>query len=334
MIGTRAIGGLRVGELGLGTAALGNLYAPVADAEAGALLDAALRAGIDLFDTAPFYGFGLSERRVGDGLRGHGAILSTKVGRLLLPAPDADTGGLRDGFVSPMPFRAAFDYTGDGVLRSYEASLQRLGRARIDLLLVHDIGALTHGAQAARRMAELIDGGGLAALMRLRDEGMVGAIGLGVNEVDACLEVMAHAALDVVLIAGRYTLLEQGALATLFPACRAAGTAVVVGGPFNSGILAAAPGEDGRYDYGDAPPGVAARVAALHAVCRRHDVTLPAAALAFVLAHPQVASVIPGARSAGELTANVAAYRAAIPSALWRDMIDAGLILPGAPVPA
>jgi D-threo-aldose 1-dehydrogenase len=337
MIPTRPLGrtGSRVTELGLGGAGLGNLYDGMTDAAAVGTISAALDGGIGLVDTAPFYGFGLSERRVGDAIRGRaGVTVSTKAGRLLEPAPGADAGATRHGFRSPMPFEPRFDYTHDGILRSHEASLQRLGLARVEMLLVHDIGALTHGAEAPRRMIELIEGGGLKALRRLRDEGAVGAIGLGVNEVAACLELLPHAGLDVVLIAGRYTLLEQGALDHLFPAARAAGASLVIGGPYNSGVLAVEPGEDGHYDYGPVPSGVAIRVAALREHCRHHDVPLSAAALHFALAHPQVASVIPGARSPEEVRRNLEHHAREIPAALWRDLMDAGLIRRDAPVPA
>lgn len=337
MIPVRPLGrsGLRVTELGLGAAALGNLYDAVPDAVAAETCAAALDGGVGLVDTAPYYGFGLSERRVGDAVRGRaGVIVSTKVGRLLDPAAAADTGAVRHGFRSPLPFEPRFDYTYDGVLRSHEASLQRLGLARVDVLLVHDIGALTHGADAARRLGELTDGGGLRALTRLRDHGAVAAIGLGVNEVATCLDLLPRGELDVILLAGRYTLLQQGALDRFFPVARAAGVPVVIGGPFNSGVLAGEPGEDGHYDYGPVPVEVAARVDALRARCRRHDVPLAAAALHFVLAHPQVASAVPGARSPAEVRRNIDHHARDVPSALWRDLIDAGLIRRDAPVPA
>lgn len=339
MIASRRLGrtNLRLSEFGLGTAAFGNLYQPVTDVAAAAALGAALDAGVQFFDTAPYYGFGLAERRVGDALRAASAgaaVLSTKVGRLLDPAPDADVTAERHGFRSTMPFEPRFDYSYDGVLRSHEASLQRLGLARVSILLVHDIGALTHGDEAPRRLGELTEGGGFRALARLREEGSIDAIGVGVNEVAICLDLLGRVPLDVILLAGRYTLLEQGALDSFFPACAAAGVSVVVGGPFNSGILASAATEQGCYDYDQAPAPIVERVGALRSLCTRHDVPLPAAALQFVLAHPQVASVIPGARSAAEVTQNLAHYRAAVPPVLWRDLIDAGLIARNAPVPA
>jgi len=336
VIAKRTMGatGLAVSELGLGAAALGNLYAPISDVAAADTVAAALAGGIGLVDTAPLYGFGLSERRVGDAVRGSRAIVSTKVGRLLCPAPDADPGAERHGFRSPMRFAPRFDYSYDGVLRSHDDSLQRLGLPRVDLLLVHDIGRLTHGAEADRRLGELIDGGGLRALARLRDEGAVRAIGLGVNEVEVCLDLLPHVGLDVILLAGRYTLLEHEALDRFFPAAAAAGVSVLIGGPYNSGVLAAPPGADGRYDYGPTPAAIVARVEALRGVCQRHNVPLAAAALHFVLAHPRVASVIPGARSANEMRANLAHHARIVPAALWRDLRDAGLVRADAPLPA
>ena len=298
---------------------------------------AALQAGLRYVDTAPYYGFGLSERRVGDAVRGSpGAIVSTKVGRLLTPLPEgADLTGERHGFRSPMPFEPVYDYSHDGVLRSHEASLQRLGLSRVDILYVHDIGTVTHGPHHGERMAQLFDGNGLRALQRLRDEGTVGAIGLGVNEIDICLEVMRRAPVDVILLAGRYTLLEQSALEVLLPRCLETGTSVVIGGPYNSGILATGSGATtAKYNYAPAPEAVRDRVRRLEQVCARHGVLLGAAALQFVLAHPAVASVIPGLASGHEVHETVARAQAPIPAALWDELRTQGLIDPRAPTPA
>lgn len=334
---TRLLGrtGIEVTGLGLGLAPVGNLYRPVADADGRATVDAALDLGIRLFDTAPYYGFGLSERRAGDVLRGRGDIvISTKAGRLLQPAPGADCSGERHGFVSPMPFEPVFDYSHDAILRSHEQSLQRLGLARIDLLLIHDIGRLTHGERHAERLAQLTDGGGLKALRRLRDEGSVSAIGIGVNEIPICLELMDRAELDVLLLAGRYTLLEQGAIEELLPRCLAEGVAVIVGGPFNSGILATGPSASAppRYNYEPAPAEVRERARRLEAVCSSHNVPLAAAALQFPLAHPAVAAVIAGFASAEEVRAGVSNFLAPIPDSLWSDLRGEGLIDPRAPL--
>jgi D-threo-aldose 1-dehydrogenase len=332
-LGRTAVG---VTALGLGTAPLGNLYRTMSDADARETLDTAIALGIRYFDTAPYYGFGLSELRVGDAVRGRTDVaISTKTGRLLKPAPQVDTTGERHGFLSPMPFEPEFDYSHDGILRSHEQSLERLGVAQIDILLIHDIGRQTHGPAHADKLAQLIDGGGLKALRRLRDERTVSAIGIGVNEVEICLDLMDRAELDVLLLAGRYTLLEQGAIDELLPRCMKESVSVVIGGPFNSGILAtgaSAPGTP-RYNYNPAPAAIRERVSRLEAVCTSHGVPLVAAALQFPLAHPAVSSVIPGFASAAEVRAGVAYFQTPIPAELWTDLQSEGLVDPRAPVP-
>lgn len=325
---------LSVSELGLGAAPIGNLYKPVSDAEAFATVDAALNGGIRYFDTAPYYGFGLSERRLGDLLRGRsGVAISTKVGRLLQAAPTIETQRERHGFASPMPFEPMFDYSRAGIFRSHEASLQRLGLARTDILYVHDIGRQTHGEKDSHYRSQLIEGGGLAALRELRASGSVSAIGLGVNEVEVCLNLMNEADFDVILLAGRYTLLEQGALDELLPRCLSAGTSIVIGGPFNSGVLAVGSSGQGHYNYAPVPPEIRERVQALEAVCQAHGVPLAAAALQFPLAHPAVAAVIPGFSSADEVCAGIGFYAFPIPAAFWAELRDRGVIDSRAPVP-
>lgn len=339
MITRRNLGktGLTVTELGFGTAPLGNLFKPLPDETARETLAAAQRAGFGYYDTAPFYGFGLSERRLGDSLRSRkDIVLSTKVGRLLKPIPGpVDEAVVRHGYATPMPFEPVYDYSYDAVMRSFTESLQRLGLSRIDLLYIHDIGRLTHGDANAARMAELTKGGGLKALEELRSAGAISGFGMGVNEISACLEVMAHARLDVILLAGRYTLLEQNALDELFPRCTEAGTAIVVGGPYNSGILAvgtrtAAPL---YYDYEPAPAAVIEKVRRIEAVCDRHVVPLAAAALQFPLAHNIVASVIPGLDSANRVEQTMALYHHKLPAALWQDLRSENLIRADAPIP-
>jgi D-threo-aldose 1-dehydrogenase len=329
--------GLEVTELGFGTAPLGNLFRPLTDEAARASLAAAEAAGFGYYDTAPFYGFGLSERRLGDALRTRkDIVLSTKVGRLLKPVPGpVDQTVVRHGYATPMPFEPVYDYSYDAVMRSYEASLQRLGLSKIDILYIHDIGRLTHGDQNTARMAELTRGGGLKALEELRASKAISGFGMGVNEVPACLEVMAHARLDVILLAGRYTLLEQNPLNDLFPACEKAGTAIVVGGPYNSGILAVGTktGAPLYYNYEPAPADVVEKVRALEAVCDRHGVPLPAAALQFPLAHRLVASVIPGLDSPERINQAIALYRHKIPAALWQDLVQEKLVRADAPLP-
>jgi D-threo-aldose 1-dehydrogenase len=328
--------GLSVTELGFGTAPLGNLFRPLADEDARATLAAAEKAGFGYYDTAPFYGFGLSERRLGDALRGRDIVLSTKVGRLLKPvAGPVDQNVPRHGYATPMPFEPVYDYSYDAVMRSFEQSLQRLGLSKIDLLYIHDIGRLTHGDQNTARMAELTTGGGLKALEELRAAKAISGFGMGVNEIPACLEVMDYARLDVILLAGRYTLLEQNALDALFPACEAAGTGIVVGGAYNSGILAVGTktGAPLYYDYEPAPEHIIAKVRAIEAVCDRHGVPLAAAALQFPLAHTIVASVIPGLDSPARVEQTLALYRHKIPTALWQDLKAEKLLREDAPTP-
>ena len=329
--------GLELTELGFGTAPVGNVFRPLSDDVARATLAAAEAAGFGFYDTAPYYGFGLSERRVGDALRARtNVVLSTKVGRLLKPVPGpVDETIIRHGFASPMPFEPVYDYSYDAVMRSYQDSLQRLGVSKIDILFIHDIGRLTHGDQNQARMAELTKGGGLRALEELRASGAISAFGMGVNEVPACLEVMAQARLDVILLAGRYTLLEQNPLDDLFPVCEKAGTVIVVGGPYNSGILAVGTKTAATlyYNYEPAPAHVIEKVRALEAVCERHGVPLPAAALQFPLAHRLVASVIPGLDSPERVRQTIALYRHKIPAALWQELVHEKLVRADAPLP-
>jgi D-threo-aldose 1-dehydrogenase len=330
---------LRGGTLALafGGGPAGNLFAPLADADVHAAIDHAWNLGIRHFDTAPHYGRGLSERRFGDALRGRtGLTLSTKAGRVMLPDASIDDDRLRAGFRSPMPFRAAYDYSGDGILRSHEASLHRLGLAHVDLLLVHDIGAMTHGDDDAGRWEELTGKGGLAALERLRADGTVRGIGIGVNEVAACLRLMREIRLDVVMIAGRYTLLDSSALDTLLDACVAAGTRVIAAAPFNSGILATGVGGGGHpgYDNSPAPPAIVERVRAIECIASRHGVPLAAAALQFPLAHPAVTTVATGFRSAAQVEQAVAWMRHSIPADFWRALKADRLLPDHAPIPA
>ncbi|MFN7399274.1 MAG: aldo/keto reductase [Sandaracinobacter sp.] len=312
--------------LGLGCAAFGNLYAAVPDGDVADTLAAAVEVGVRYFDTAPYYGHGLSESRLGALLPAvDQLVLSTKVGRSLAQGEAPGETGFADAAFA----RPYFDYRRDAVLRQVEESLQRLRRDRIDILYVHDIGALVHGADHPARFREALEGA-FPALAELKAQGVVGAIGIGVNESAVCLETLAEVDLDLILLAGRYTLLEQGALDGLLPLCVERGVGVVVGGPFNSGVLAGGT----HYDYAGVPPAIAARVQRMQAVCARHGVRLPAAALQFPLAHPAVVSVIPGARSAAEVRANAAAMGEAIPAAFWADLHGEGLIRPDAPVPA
>jgi D-threo-aldose 1-dehydrogenase len=326
-------GRLAFTRVGFGGAPLGNMHRILTEDEAVATASAAWDAGLRYFDTAPLYGHGLSEERIGRALAGRPRddfLVSTKVGRRLEAcAPGEEGGGIYKGVP---PLQVVFDYTRDGVLRSLEASLARLGLDRVDILYVHDLERRTHGSEAAyeARWRELVGGGGWRALDELRAAGAVGAIGLGVNETAACERFLAELDPDLFLLAGRYTLLEQAPLAGLLPACEARGVGIVVGGPFNSGVLAR---QGGAYDYAAAPPQVLARVERLGAVCAHFETPLAAAALQFAAAHPAVVSVIPGAQSASEVEANVALMDVAIPPALWAALHDEGLVDLDAPTP-
>lgn len=317
---------LTLPTLGFGGAPLGGLFDGVSDAQAEATLRAAFDAGMSYVDTAPFYGFGKSERRVGDVLRGRDYVLSTKAGRLLRPGLPEDPAAM--GWPDPLPFHPVYDYGYDGIRRSFEDSLQRLGLDRIDILYVHDIGTVTHGQDNASHWRDL-ERGGYRALDELRSEGRVSAIGLGVNESAVCLDALGIGSWDVFLLAGRYTLLEQAPLDNLLPACEAAGTSLVIGGPFNSGVLV---GGD-TWNYGAVPAEVRTRVAALSAFCNDYGVPLPAAALQFPLAHPAVAAVIPGLRSPAELADTLSWVGHSIPGAFWAALKDGGLVHPDAPLP-
>ncbi len=323
---------LRVTEIGFGGAPLGNLFAIVTEPDAQASLATAWDNGCRFFDTSPLYGYGLSERRIGDALREKPRdqyVLSTKVGRLLRPGAGRDS--VAD-FRSPMPFHGEFDYSYDATMRSIEDSLQRLGLDRIDVALIHDIGRDWHGDRQPEMFRSAMKGSA-KALAELRAAGQVGAIGIGVNETDVCESALQEADFDCFLLAGRYTLLEQEPLERLFPACRKRNVSIINGGAFNSGLLARLGRPDATYNYGAVPPEIAKRAAALHEVCAHHNVPLPAAALQFPLAHPVVATVIPGARNPAEVASHWQWARLAIPSALWDDLRASGLLYPEAPVP-
>lgn len=325
---------LEVSALSLGTAPLGGLYRDLTDEEAQATVDAAWAAGVRFFDTAPHYGHTKAEHRLGDALRRYPRseyVLSTKVGRRFVPRTHPYDGS--EGWQNPLPFEAIYDYTREGILRSFEDSQQRLGIVDIDILLVHDIGRLTHGARNAHYWRQLTEGGGFRALDELRASGAVKAIGFGVNEREAILEAMREFQIDCALLAGRYTLLEQAPLDDLLPACSQNGVSILLGGAFNSGILARGLVGDRKFNYVEAPPDVVERVARLEAVCRAHGAPLAAAALQFPYAHPAVASVLTGARSAAELRENVASFETKLPPELWSALRDEGLVDARAPLP-
>lgn len=311
--------GLEITQLGLGCASLAGIFDPVDQGDARATIKEAQLAGINYFDTAPFYGHGLSERLVGDGIRFKSdVVVSSKVGRLLKPDRARDPGA----WVAALPFTPVFDYSYDAIMRSYEDSLQRTGLDRIDILYVHDIGNTTHGDKVGPALFETAMSEGYRALHELRANGAISAIGLGVNETAVCQAALQLGDWDVILLAGRFTLLEQTPLDNLFPACEKAGTDIIIGGPFNSGILVG--GE--TFDYGKIPQHIVHRVSKLRSICDSHNVPLAAAALQFPLAHSIVRSVIPGPRTTVELTQILDWWNINIPASLWSDLRSEGAI--------
>lgn len=319
--------GVRVTELSFGAAGIGNLYRPIDDEAAHAAVDSAWDAGIRTFDTAPHYGLGLSERRLGAALRERPRdtyTLSTKAGRLLEPNPHGGRGDdLAQGFAVSDTHRRVWDFSADGVLRSLEASLARLGVDRVDVALLHDPD---HHAEQALREA-------YPALERLRDEGVVGAIGVGMNQSALPARFLRDTDIDVVLLAGRYTLLEQGGGDEVLSEAVARGRSVIIGGVFNSGLLTD-PKPGAMYDYAPAPQPVLDRALRLKAVAERHGVPLRSVALQFPYGHPAVASVLTGARTADEVRDTVEQLRHPAPAALWDDLRAEGLLAPDTPTPA
>jgi D-threo-aldose 1-dehydrogenase len=323
-------------ELGIGTAPLGNMYRALTEASAQAALQAGWDSGCRYIDTAPFYGLGLSETRINTFLRGRPRadyVLSTKVGRRLAVCPPEERAGIGQFFETPSR-RVVFDYSYDGVMRSMEDSLERLGLDRIDILLCHDVDVFTHGSKEASdaRIREFMEGG-YHALHSLREQGVVSAIGAGLNNWEVC-ETLARAGdFDLFLLAGRYTLLEQDALTSFLPLCVERGIGIVLGGPYNSGILATGAWGGATYNYKPAPQDILDRVTRIEQVCAAHGVRLIEAALRFPLAHPAVVSVIPGGQTADEVKGNAEVLRAKIPAALWSDLKSQGLLRADAPVP-
>lgn len=327
-------GGLTFTQLGMGTAPLGNLYRAISDAEAAAVLVRAWDAGVRYYDTAPLYGLGLSETRLNSFLRGkdrNSYVISTKIGRLLQVCPPDQRDGLGKWFDVPAR-QEVYDFTYDGVMRSVEFSLERLGIDRIDILYAHDLDVFNHGTQAAldAKLAELMEGG-YNALLALRDQGVIKAFGAGVNEWQPCQWMAERGDFDLFLLAGRYTLLEQEALESFLPLCEARGIGVVIGGPYNSGILATGPKPGAFYNYNPAPEAVLQRVREIEAICQQHGVRMVDAAFQFPLRHPAVLSVIPGGQGLAEMESNIAADAAMIPDALWSDLKAAGLMRADAP---
>ncbi len=333
----RAIGrtGLTITQMGFGAAPLGGFRGAISEQEVSKTLQMVRDSGLNYFDTSPYYGYGRSELRVGHFLRElprDDYVLSTKVGRWMepldvaSPPPDLRPGGL--------PFQPQFDYSEAGTLKSLEQSMMRLGMSQIDIVYIHDVDIYTHGtAEAADQRYREVMEGCYPALEKLRSNGTVKAIGIGINETERALRFARDTDIDCMLLAGRYTLLEQEPLDALLPKCLEKNMSVILGGPYNSGVLATGLGEHAKYDYGAVPDHIAARVVALQAVCEVHQVNLIAAALQFPLAHPSVVSVIPGAMNSTEQSANLAAMSEPIPTEFWQDLKDQNLLREDAPVP-
>lgn len=318
---------LALSVLSLGCAQLGNLYREVTDDDARATVDAAWSLGLRYFDTAPHYGLGLSEQRLGGALRDRPRgeyVLSTKVGRLLEPLA-RPVGQDDEGFAVKATHRRVWDFSRDGIRRSLDGSLTRLGLDRVDIVYLHDPD--DHWEEVVAT--------GYPALAELRAEGVVGAIGAGMNQSEMLARLVRVAEIDIVMIAGRYTLLEQDALDDLLPTCEQRGVSVVAAGVFNSGLLARRhPDERSKYNYLAAPRELFERARAISEVCERHGSTLPAVALAFPLAHTAVASVCVGARSSEQIRRNVDLYRTAIPPELWAELKSEKLLREDAPTPS
>jgi D-threo-aldose 1-dehydrogenase len=325
--------GLEVSILGFGGAPLGDLYARLDDDTAITTVERAFDLGINLLDTSPLYGHGLSEHRCGAVIRRvrrQDVVVCTKVGRWMDPFHRPDN---RSGFVGGQPHRAVVDYSYDGTMRSVEQSLLRLGTDRLDLLLIHDVDVWTHGVNAIEERFREAMAGAYVALDRLRGEGVVAGIGIGVNEAEMCVRFAQAGSFDAMLLAGRYSLLEQPALAHFLPLAQQQGIAVLLGGVFNSGILATGAVSGAKYNYQDAPTHILARVTQIERICDAHGVALPTAALHFALAHPAVASVVLGAQNPQEVERNVAALATTMPPALWADLKAQQLLDAEAPVP-
>jgi D-threo-aldose 1-dehydrogenase len=328
---TRTLGrtGIELTTLGFGSTSLGNMYRAQTEDAAMEAVEAAYRAGIRYFDTAPLYGFGLAEHRMGAARRRlpSDIVLSTKTGwRLFRRGASDGPGSAADAlFDRPAPFAPRIDYSYDGAMRSFEDSLQRLGTDRVDILLLHDCDRRNHRDAYPERFREAM-AGAYRALLSLREQGAVRAIGAGLNEWEACQDFAEAGDFDCFLLAGRYTLLDQASQGSFLPLCERRGIGIILGGPYNSGILATGAAPGAMYDYAPASPAILERTRAIEGICRRHAVPLRAAALQFPLSHPTVATVIPGARDAAEVDENLRLMAHPIPYALWLELRQAGLV--------
>lgn len=323
-------------EIGFGGAPLGNLYRAISEKGAQETLNAAWKSGIRYYDTSPLYGLGLSETRLNHFLRDKPRdkyVVSTKIGRRLKVVQAKERTGIGKFFDVPSRGQI-YDYTYDGVMRSLEDSLERLGLDSVEVLYAHDLDVYTHGSEELRDkyIGELMKGGH-RALVELRDQKVIKAFGAGINEWQGAQMLAERGDFDIFLLAGRYTLLEQEALDSFLPLCQKRGIGIVIGGPYNSGILATGPKPGAFYDYAPAPKAILKRVGEIEKIARRHRVTLAQAALRFPLVHPSVVSVIPGAARPSEVTLNVRTLSKKIPKAMWKDLKSAGLIRADAPVP-
>ena len=325
---------VRIHGPGFGTAPIGNLYAQVPDGEAQMALDRALQLGVRYFDSAPFYGHGLAERRLGRALAGvppDAFTVSTKVGRRIEADP-AQRAPISDGF-AVSGSRAVFDYSRDGVRRSFEASLPRLGLDRVDILFLHDVGRLTHGDRHPQMLRQALDEA-LPAMAELRAQGVVRAIGIGVNEVAVCMELMPRFELDCIMLAGRYTLFEQAAALPMLDEASRRGVKVIVAAPYNSGLLGDPHGPGKTYDYAPADARTLERAKEIYAICAEEGVDVGAAAMQFPLAHPAVCGVVAGMRNVMEVESTIARSSQRVPARLWPRLQEAGIIDAAAPVPA
>ena len=326
--------GFDITDMGFGAAPIGNFLRPISEAETEAMINRAWDAGMRYFDTAPYYGHGLSELRLGHYLRWKPReqfVISNKVGRVMKPARRTDINF--KPWVDGAAFRSQFDYSYDGTMRSFEDSLQRMGLEYFDILFIHDADRFTHGPEMQKVYFRQAVDGCYRALVDLRAQGLVKAIGVGVNDVDVMLDFMKVGDFDALLMAGRYTLLEQDALNELLPLCERRGTAIVIGGGFNGGILATGAKPGAKWNYAPAPDHIMAKVKKIETVCARHKVPLPAAALQFLLAHPAVASHVPGTRNVQQMNQNIELVAHPIPKAFWQELKAEKLLREDAPVP-
>ena len=328
--------GVELSTLGFGGAPLGELFDPVSETEAQETLQAAWDAGIRYYDTAPFYGYGKSEHRLGHFLRQQERkdfILSSKVGRVLTATRDLDSFD-KGGWIGGLPFDYRFDYSYDGIMRSWEDSLQRLGLSSIDVLLIHDLDSFFHDSEQrfSAHLNQLITSG-WRALDELRSQGLIKAVGTGLNRMGALPRLIDAVDLDLSIVAMPYTLLDQEVLEEEFPLCEEHGVRIVIGAVFASGILVSGPTEGARYAYNTASPEILDKTRRIQEVCQRHDVPLPAAAMQFPLGHPLVSATIPGAMEPSHIQTNAKWFQHEIPADMWAELKTEGLLREDAPTP-